>query len=199
MNFLQGPFDYGVIFSVFNFSCNMRFGKRAGFFHNTGFQHRRDCVASWTCTYLGKIAPTQVDFCCVGIFFTCWLCCHCKEPSACVKLLRLCAKIQPSFVPLAPSLPYSDALWSTSVLYTCIKPLYYTLLCLICTVKHTVPMAMMRLYTESLICLPDGFLTLTGSLPWVGLTCLVDLMSEQQMFTAFWKRSISDPIPRSTV
>lgn len=43
-------------------------------------------------------------------------------------------------------------------------------------------MAMEGLRSESLICLPDGFLTLTGSLPWVGLTYLVDLMSEQQMF-----------------
>lgn len=57
-------------------------------------------------------------------------------------------------------------------------------------------MAMVSLYSESLICLLDGFLTLTGSLPWVGL---VDLMSEQQMFTAFWKWSISDPILHSIV
>lgn len=55
-------------------------------------------------------------------------------------------------------------------------------------------MAMVRLYSESLVCLPDGFLTLTGSLPWVGLTCMVDLMSEQQMFTARWKGSISDQV-----
>lgn len=60
-------------------------------------------------------------------------------------------------------------------------------------------MAMERLYSESLICLPDGFLTLSGSLPWVGLTCLVDLMSEQQTFTVFWNRSTSDPILRSTM
>lgn len=60
-------------------------------------------------------------------------------------------------------------------------------------------MAMVRLYSESLICLPDGFLTLAGSLPRVGLACLVDLMSEQRMLSAFWKQAISDPILRSTV
>lgn len=45
-------------------------------------------------------------------------------------------------------------------------------------------------YSESLICLLDGFLALVGPLPQVELTCL---------FGAFWKCSISDPILRSTV
>lgn len=126
-----------------------------------------------------KLTPTQVDF-------------------LLYKLLCLFDKPK-SLLTLAPSLSCSDALWSTAVLYTCINSIYCTLLCLICTVKHTVPIAMVKLYRESLICLHDGFFTLTGSLPWVGLVSFVDLMSEQQMFTAFWKRSISDPIHHSTV
>lgn len=60
-------------------------------------------------------------------------------------------------------------------------------------------MAMVLLYSESLICLSDGFLTLTGSLPWVGLACSVDLMSKQHMFTPCWKWSISDPMLHSMV
>ena len=37
-------------------------------------------------------------------------------------------------------------------------------------------------------------LTLTGSVPWVGLACLVVLMSEQHMFTVLWNWPISDPV-----
>lgn len=91
---------------------------------------------------------------------------------------------------LAICLPYSDAVCSILILHTCINPLYYTL---ICTVKHSVPMVTARLYSESLVCLLDAFLTLPGSLPRVGLAYMVDLMSELQMFTALWNGSISDP------
>lgn len=94
---------------------------------------------------------------------------------------------------LAICLPYSDAVRSILILHTCINPLYYTLFCLICTVKHSVPMVMARLHSESLVCVLDAFLTLPGSLPRVGLTYMVDFMSELQMFTALWNGSNSDP------
>lgn len=44
----------------------------------------------------------------------------------------------------AISLPYADAVSSILVPHACINQLYCTLLCLICTVKHAVPMAMVE-------------------------------------------------------
>lgn len=61
------------------------------------------------------------------------------------------------------------------------------------------PWQWLRLYSESLVCLLDAFLTLSGTLTYVGLICVVDLMSAQQMFTAPWSGSISDQSLRSTV
>lgn len=87
--------------------------------------------------------------------------------------MSLCKNPKPFWLSLPLLCP---TLMHSGLLQYC--TLYYTLLCLICAVKHTVPMAMARLYSESLICLPDGFLARTGSLPWVGLACLLDLMSK---------------------
>lgn len=53
-------------------------------------------------------------------------------------------------------------------------------------------MAMARPYSESLVCLLDGFLALSGALTCVGAVRAVDSMTAQQMFSAPWRGSIPD-------
>lgn len=96
-------------------------------------------------------------------------------------------------------LPRSDAVGSISAPHTCSDKLYCALLGLICTVKHAVAMAMVRPYSESLVCLLDGFLALSGALTCVGAVRAVDSMTAQQMFSAPWRGSIPDQSLHSTV
>lgn len=180
-----------VMFSVLNVSCNIswRFLRTASGFHNT--EHKFSSIARLMWAFVSKSNTHTSGF---------LLCRHIYLfQSDCVvnvlSLGRLAFALKRE-----PLLCVFSLMLSGLRHYIRINPHYYTLLCLIYTVKHTVTMAMERLYSESFICLPDGFLALTGSVPWAGLSVFGGIWwANSECSLRFWSGSISDPVLRSTL